>query len=279
MGMTHSLSLRNALLAGALLTSFATPTTAKADLIVWVNPNGTGQTPDQRGAGEWVDLLTDAGHTVVGQSIADVTTLSITERASLEAADLVIIGRLGQGTGTHIGRAPGEWNSISTAMLAIDPRTIDNHVSGWGWTTFPNGANRSVSGTIDVPDDRVFEGITDTGSVTYLTQQSRLASRTLLLGGTQLMTFSNYSNIARWEAENSGGVLAGDRMFFGAGTTTNNDDGVLVYNLNETGERLFLNTVARLTAVPEPSSAIMLLCGGVLILWARRPRGKLACSR
>ena len=189
----------------------ALPNAATAGLIVWVDPDGDGgQTPDEEGAPEWMDLLANAGHTVVGQALSNSDgTLSAAEKVSLNAADLVILGPDDSLFGLNSPNSGPDWNSLTTPLIAMNSRVIDNHLGTWNWTSIPTAGSAGTGGMVADPTDSILDGIGES-QVTTLTSRARLGSASLFFGGTKVVSTGGpgFTVIGRWHAENSGGNLA-----------------------------------------------------------------------
>jgi hypothetical protein len=216
-------------------------------------------TPDDQGT---VDFLVSLGHTVdyqrVGLGNGTWRTLDAAKIATLNAADLVIVGR-GVDSGQYATDATEvtQWNGIKTPMIQMTPYLSRN--SRWIWynnSTLSEdggtptlvavdlhhpifkGINLDAKNQVDIYDQSVgsgtvsFMGVLEQGNGTLLAKAAT---------GTRTI-------IAEWQAGKvfyAGGAqtAAGKRMLFCAGTREGSGFGRGEFNLNAEGKKMFANAV------------------------------------
>jgi hypothetical protein len=244
-----------------------------------VDPNGADK--------GFVDLLTSAGHSVT--RVDTPNTLGAADVDQLNAADLVIVGRA-NGSGQFQDNNGAIWNSQVTApVIAMSAYVVrDNRMKWVAGNDLPDSGPAKLRA--EDPTHPIFAGVSlDAGNVMtddYNVMIDRGTSTntnlpvggsvvawnpTVMTGGTQGIA------IAEWPAGaaiGGGQTLAGFRMLFNGGSREADgaavpDAGVL--DLTAAGQQLFLNAVDYTLAVPEPSSAL-LLCSGLLLLARLRRR-------
>ncbi|MBN1359244.1 MAG: LamG domain-containing protein [Sedimentisphaerales bacterium] len=228
---------------------------AQAANIVWVaegNVDAAGVPYDQG----WIDLLTAQGHTVDDQR-GSWMTLTATNIATLEAADLVIVSRT-TNSGNYAGDATEvtQWNSVTTPLLLLTAYLVRSN--RWQWINSDGITEYTAQTAMQVEDAThpIFTGVNvgngqidvidaavNSGQATFLTAPN--ASN-----GTLIATRSDNGNvwIVEWEPgtvfyDGTSQVPAGKRMLLsGAGGGGAQTAGSM--NFTPAGQTIFLNAVA-----------------------------------
>jgi hypothetical protein len=215
--------------------------------------------PDDQAA---VDFMVSLGHTVdyqrVGFGNGFWRTLDADKIATLNAADLIIVGR-GTDSGNYATDATevGQWNAIKTPLILMTPYFSRN--SRWIWYNNATlsedggtptlvavdlhhpiftGVNLNAKGEVDIYDQSVgsgtvsFPGILEQGNGVLLAKAN---------SGTRTI-------IAEWQAGKlfyAGGAQtpAGKRLLFCGGTREGSGFGRGEFNLNDEGKKLFANAI------------------------------------
>ncbi len=258
-----------------LVLAFGLAPVAQGANIIWVDDNlqynFDANEPSSIG---FVQLLRDQGHNVdfkgeymphePGNDEAPLNPdwlywreLDPNKIAELEAADLIILGRVAS-SGTYDDANEAEmWNAISTPMISQSAH-ISRQYSKWGWFATGSTTNKTprLMGAV-APDHAIFAGVAidPNGNVDLVDPNAQVTLVKLNEGevagnGTLLGVHDEgYPWIVEWDAgveyyESSGQIAGGPRMFLGsaAGKTMNEftEGG---YNLTADGETLFLNAV------------------------------------
>ncbi len=294
--------------------------------IVWVSdllPIGSGTSDNTAGAtngvfgagpGPYADqglvnLLTGAGHTVTRFNPADSAgVLSGSEIATLNSADLVIIGRsIGSGSFDSAAET-APWNqSITKPMIVTNAYLTRSSRLGWftaanlpdqvsNTLTFTNAADPvqnyiigSAAMTGSTMNNSITQAVTFPDSAIDIRGTS-LITDPLVAGGTQIATTPSGALTATFIASlpagttlagtSAGQVLGGYRMQFLVGnresaSAPNNAIGSAGFdNLTAEGDQMFLRSVNialnnGVVPVPEPGS---LALAGVALGGLRRRR-------
>jgi hypothetical protein len=269
---------------GVLMSLAAAPTGFSAN-IIWVsdllntgtNTVGAGPYPDQG----FVDLLTGAGHSVTRFNPANDTSLSAAEIATLNASNLVIIGRSIASAAFDPAGAPAPdrarlWNTAITKPVLVT-NTYMTRASRLGWftgstqpdqvlntLTFPTQANPGLAAARSfIIGSAAMTGNTTTNSITQAITYSdgavdvrgtSLINEAPVAGGTVIASTAGSGGfIVSWPAGTAvragADVLAGYRMQFLAGnresaTAPNTTIGHAGFeNLTAEGEGMFLRAV------------------------------------
>lgn len=255
---------------------------ANAADILW-----NSEIADEMGADAgFVDLLRGAGHTVT--RINTPALLTDADVATLNAADLVILGRAGNSS-EYQNENGAAWNARVTAPV-ISMSAYFNRDNRMRWTV---DSNLVDSGPAKLkaadPSHPIWNGIALDGEGNMIDDYNVLIDRgtstntSLLVNGNLIGTNPTVMSganlgvaIADWPAgtEVGGGqVLAGYRMIFNGGSREADGAGIATagkLDLTPAGQQLFLNAV-NYALVPEPSSAVLGLFG-LLFLMTRRRR-------
>jgi len=256
---------------------FAFAVTCQAATIAWVSD---GQDRDSDGIADdngWVDLLTNAGYSVIRYDQTYRNSNGGPDAAVLNAADLVIMSR-DTDSGQYNNQA---WNTdINTGLILMSAYLTRNSRLNW----MDTGTTIGDAGlpTVDIDGGMfVMKNIplyVEAGS----NQVSFNDGATGVGNGTAIVTVSDTTDvvdtagavvIAEWSAGvefyNGAGVApAGDRLFFAGGTRENSEIGPGVYNLNCFGEAIFLNSVENM--IPEPATMLLLGLGSLALVRRRR---------
>ncbi len=182
--------------------------------------------------------------------------------AELEAADLIIIGRV-VSSGTYDDANEAEmWNAISTPMISQSAHVCRAY-SKWGWFNTTGTSNKTPRLMLSTYDDHdIFAGVAidPNGNVDLVDPNAQVTLPNLNEGtvagnGTLLGVHDEgYPWIVTWEPgieyyDGSGQIPAGPRMFLGvAAGKTMNDLVEGGYNLTADGQTLFLNAVEYMMA-------------------------------
>jgi len=252
---------KNNLIYVFLVLAFCLTSTVQAADIIWVSDkyddNGDGA-PDDEG---WVAFLEAQGYTVdyraEGTGNGYWRTLDDAKIAELEAADLIIISRTSNSGDYANAPEPTQWNGITTPLILTTCYISRN--SRWIW--YNNATMSEDSGTPTLvatdPHHPIFNGVSlDANNEVDIYDQSVGSATTSLVGvvdngnGTLVAKAKtgDWTIISEWEPGTpffAGGdeTPAGKRMFFGAGTREGGGQGRGEFNLNEEGQKLFVNAI------------------------------------
>ena len=187
--------------------------------------------------------------------------------AELEAADLIIIGRVNSSGAFDDANEAEMWNAISTPIISQSAH-ISRQYSKWGWFATGSTTNKTPRlMQVTAPDHDIFAGveIDPAGNIDLVVQDAQVTLVKLNEGvvegnGTLLGVHDEgYPWIVEWDAgveyyEGSGQIAGGPRMFLGSAVGSTNEAAGLIeggYNLTADGETVFLNAVEyMLPAVP-----------------------------
>ena len=187
--------------------------------------------------------------------------------AELEAADLIIIGRVNSSGSFDDANEAEMWNAISTPLISQSAH-ISRQYSKWGWFATGSTTNKTPRlMQVTAPDHDIFAGveIDPDGNIDLVVQDAQVTLVKLNEGvvegnGTLLGVHDEgYPWIVEWDAgveyyEGSGQITGGPRMFLGSAVGSTNEAAGLIeggYNLTADGEKVFLNAVEyMLPAVP-----------------------------
>ncbi len=242
---------------------FGLTLSADAVNIVWVsewNTDANGVPCDQG----WINLLEAQGYNVEADTTGDYMTLDPNKIANLEAADLIIISR-NSNSGYYIDEEDEmtQWNSFKAPIILMT--TWFSRSNRWQWVNSTSIEEYYPETTMDIVDvsHPVFAGVTievvDSNNVVDVIDE------TVDSGESTFITFDDVGNgilLARrsddgsiWIAEWADGINfyagttqapAGKRMLFTAGGGGGQEAGSM--NLNEEGQKMFLNAVAYMLA-------------------------------
>jgi hypothetical protein len=257
----------------------------EAGNIIWVSDafdeSGDGKPDDQA----WVDMLNGRGYTVdytKGNSPSDGywRTLNNDKVAALNAADLIIVSRCTLSTAYANDDEPSKWNSIKTPMILLNPFFTRKKCWSWLNTLSPTPASwpgRPPSHSdistllaldpchpifkdmgIEVKNQvKIFDQTAGSGKVSF----NPIAD----VGNGALIAkpvHQDWTFIAEWKPglefyPGAGQTPSGRRMIFAAGTIEwpAGGCGRGEYNLNEQGEKLFINMIEYMLGnlVQEPN--------------------------
>ncbi len=276
---------------------------APAANIAWVSFHPGDDTPSAAAATAgfteapdvgFTDLLTSAGHTVT--RFTNTGNPNVTH-PTLNTYDLIIVSRSSP-SGDFANANADNWNTTITAPVMIMSGYAIRQ-SRLGLTagstipdvSFPPDNNGATTLTLGSPLGLGVMADPYVTTVAFNGNNQRgpsVVTGALQGGGTVWASVSNAPNpdaigaavVAFWEAGSSvthaGGagtnILAGDRAIFLAGSreqTPLTSEGAGIYDLTAEGEDLFLRTVD-LVAVPEPSSAALVILGALAVGIRRR---------
>jgi hypothetical protein len=256
---------------------------ASAANIVWGTPHSPGVSALAAGIGfteppdkGYTDLLTGAGHTVTrflspvaGSNLA----LDAGQLATLNGADLVIIGRSNNSASFDNVNEVNSWNTQVTKPLILTSGYIarNNRLGFTTGTTIPDitGPTRFVAQN---PAHPIFAGVTlngsnETGPILDLVPNpvvgpargASINNNTLVTGGTPLAAITadntavpNGPVIAEFPAGTAssfagGGNFANKRLLFTTGSREaaagSNSDAAGIIDLSADGRTMFLNAV------------------------------------
>jgi len=201
------------------------------------------------------------------------------QQAILEAADLIIIGRMTNSGDYDSTGEPEYWNALDVPILLHSAYLVRS--SRLSWLEGDQGNYSSSSVNIIAPYDPLLHGVPQTGGTVTLydggagTYQISNADGTGILG-TILATAPDLDvAIARWSGDEalywSGSDEGGPgnpRVFWG---TPGSDDWLSVH-LTADGRQLLTNVVTSLMPTPEPTT--LTLTGIGLVALVRRRRRK-----
>lgn len=261
----------------ALLCTTLTAASLHAGDLIWAS-----DITDPAGADAgFVDLLTTAGHTVT--RVDTPATLGDADIEQLNAADLVIVGRANSSSQFQ-GDNGAIWNAQVTApVIAMSGYIVRDSRMRWVTASdLTDSGETQLEATI--PDHPVFAGVSLTDGKTT-DPYNVMVDRGISTNTNEPVNGSIIAvnpavgaglAVAEWPAGAVVGgdqVLAGYRMLFNAGSREPDGTGVDVagmLDLTATGQLMFLNAVDHALAVPEPSSALLVTLGGMLLLALRR---------
>jgi hypothetical protein len=308
----------------SLLISLAAVASSSAANIVWVSdqlPIGSGTTDHDGGAtgifgpgaGPYPDeafitLLTNAGHTVTRFNPANANPLSASEITTLNASDLLIIGRSIASASFDSAAETMPWNTLITKPILMT-NTYINRSSRLGWyasgptqpdvvsnpLTFNNPGSATATyliGTVAMSGSSTINSMTE--AITYPDTAVDIRGTSLItdpvVAGATVIAMSSSNPAATFVAEwpagttlagtSAGQVLSGYRLQFLAGnresaTAPNNTVGSAGFeNLTPDGEGMFLRAVNLAinngVVVPEPGTAVLLGLAALSLLRRRR---------
>ncbi len=257
---------------------------ATAATIVWVADNKDPENTDPVSGGlrnlVWVDLLEANGHTVDRSFLNEEgRTLDEDKIETLNAADLVIIGRDTDSGSYANGSEVTQWNSIEKPLILQVAHIMRS--TRWKWMKTSNTSNTTTNMLAVLPTHPIFQGVTLEADyqVAVVTDLCTVTNHTDPGNGT--LIGKRFDNDGVWIAEwspgqefypGSGQFAAGPRLFFAAGHNGDHRDGQ--YNLTPEGERMFLNAVnymlgvVRMTAAdPNPFSGAIVDESAINLSW------------
>jgi hypothetical protein len=232
---------------------------AYAANIIWVTEghdyDGNGTQDDH----QYVDWLVAEGHSV-DVPYDDWTTLDADKIATLNAADLIIVGRTCNSTLYDEGDEPTQWNSATTPLILMQALIVRSN--RWKWINSSSANSLGGSPALEViePDHPVFANVTLGAG-----NQVQVVDPTIGSGHTSSVNANNVGNgtllakeagkdlpwIAEWEAgiefyDGAGQIPADKRMMFFAGTQETDGPPRTpwgAWNLTAEGEIMFRNAV------------------------------------
>jgi hypothetical protein len=249
----------------------------------------------------YTDLLTANGHTVTRVLTTDNAPAA--HIAALNTYDLVIIGRSVNSGHYQTDTETVAYHSITAPMIISSGYLLRTNRLGFtsGNTipdTFVSGTSTDVRLTVNNTSHPIFAGVALDGSNTMVnpfaslvtfsgSEQRGISVNTDAVnpGGVVLATVGTAGDpafggmmIGHWSPGavmvNDGvdDMLAGHRLVFLTGSresaTAGSSEVAGLFDLGPDGERLFLNAVNFMLAIPEPSSAV--LCSLMALALLRR---------
>ncbi|WP_146568576.1 hypothetical protein [Posidoniimonas corsicana] len=251
----------------------------------------------------FTDLLSSAGHNVTRFLTTDDPDVSVPAEngadsaaylSALNSMDLVIIGRSISSSHYQGGNETAWWNTqVTSPLMAMSGWTLRtsrlNYTTG---TTMVDIAGPTSLEAVD-PSHPIFDGFflsgaNETGAILDLVGAERgtsINTEPIVASGNLIARVSGDDGdgatlpggpvIAEWPTGatlGNGDITGGPRMLFIAGTRE--ADGVSsetagLLDLTADGQTLFLSAVDYMTTVPEPSSALLVLCSLVGAGFAR----------
>jgi hypothetical protein len=248
----------------------------------------------------YTDLLAANGHTVTRVLTADG---SAALAATLNAYDLVIIGRSINSANYELDAETAAWNNLVTKpTIDMSGYTLRSNRLGYTTgTTIPDaGGAGNPTGVVRLqvtnPAHPIFAGVTLDGTNTMVNPyNTALPSITTVNGAVSQRGISVNTNpvagagvvlatvnttgdaanggmiIAQWAAGASMGttpadILGGPRLVFLSGTREHDGTATGIassseiagfYDLSPDGEKMFLNAVRYMAAVPEPATTML----------------------
>jgi len=255
-----------------------TSSAVKAAHIIWVSDaidrQGDGRPDDQA----WVDMLEARGYALdYSKGSPPLSSsplkgywrgLDDDKLAALNAADLIIVSRCTGSSSGYVKNGEREkWNSVKTPMILLNA-FYARRSGGWRWlnTTGPTpelwpgrppGASDVLTLStlerrhpifknmgLDANNQvKIFDQTAGSGKVSF-NPVANVGSGTLIATPAH----QNWTFIAEWKPGSeffprAGQTPAGRRMLFAAGAIDGPGCGIGEYNLNEQGEKLFINMI------------------------------------
>ncbi|HEY3394268.1 MAG TPA: PEP-CTERM sorting domain-containing protein [Lacipirellulaceae bacterium] len=242
----------------------------------------------------YTDLLRSAGHTVTRY----LTTEDDPNVSSLASYDLVILSRSVNSGHYEEDAETAAWNGLTVPLISMGGYPLRNNRMGfYSGTTIPDTA-APIKLTVNDPSNPIFAGITLDGSNTMVNDYAGIATlphapntvqrgisvvtNPVVAGGTVLATapvgdpataapiiafFPTGTSLATSPVDTLGGprlvFLSGSReasnqMFPGQPSNTSSETAG-IYDLSADGAQMFLNAVELMAAIPEPSTAMLLV--------------------
>ncbi len=241
----------------------------------------------------YTDLLMANGHTVTRFLTADAPNT-----ATLNAFDLVIIGRSVNSGNYELDIETAAWNGITAPMMVTGGYVLRNSRLGFTTGTTIPDTTGPVRLTVNNPGHPIFAGISlDAGNttannyadiVTFSGAVQRgisVNTNPIATGGTVLATVAAGVDpaaggmiIGEWPAgatmaTSPADTLGGHRLVFLTGSreadgTSSETAGL--FDLTPDGATMFLNAVNYM-AIPEPSTWLLTVVGALLVcVWRKR---------
>ncbi|MFM1941169.1 MAG: hypothetical protein RI897_151 [Verrucomicrobiota bacterium] len=242
--------------------------------VVWVSFHGADDAPSANAAAAGFTMAPDVGYTELlwanGYSVTRYLTTGTPDPAAFADADVVIISR-SVPSGNYQDAAATAWNSIDKPIIVMGGYVIRN--SRMGYTTgatIPDTAS-TIRLRIADPTHRIFAGIAQDENNVMInpfahivdfngTVQRGISVNTDPLAGDGVLLASIGTDdpansgtgliIGEWQAgavmgNATADVLAGQRLVFLSGSREQGitSEAAGIYDLNNDGERLFLNAV------------------------------------
>ncbi len=205
----------------------------------------------------FMDLLEAQGYTVTPFQIIDLSAATADDLATLNGADLVVIGRAVGSTNFEKGPKQEAWNAITAPILTSNMWALRNNRLCWFDTDACSNvaaasADEVFQGDI-VIDDPVFYHLS--GSVDWWTGNYSVIETSDAGNGDVLAVKSDGGQVlfARFEADvefySGGPTPAGERVFMGC---ENDDQDVFNYlAYTDAIKKVYVNEVARILGVFE----------------------------
>ncbi|MEO0588431.1 MAG: PEP-CTERM sorting domain-containing protein, partial [Planctomycetota bacterium] len=136
----------------------------------------------------------------------------------------------------------------------------------------PDTTDRSSVGVFDAAWDVTVSDEDVAGATTTLLEDAIVASALVTFGGDANLDFAVDTADLALLAVNFGNAVAGWEQgdFTGDGLVGTDDLALLAVNFGNSAVPALGGLAAGVTAVPEPATAVLLLCGGAALGWRRR---------
>lgn len=219
-----------------------------------------GVHPDQ----PFIDDLLAEGYEVNSVYSSSLETASQGLLDTLNAADLVIIGR--SGASADFGDPhKTAWNAIKAPVMLLHLYAARNNRLNWlptATTSAYDTGGETISAKIEAPDDSVFADVTLAADSTmdWVTTPYDYVETTDGGNGTVVARQASTSNVlfVRWQPwvefyEGAGDMPVGYRTFIGNGNdhaNATNGAPFNYYNFTAAAKQVYLNEVARMVGLP-----------------------------
>jgi hypothetical protein len=260
--MKHLILLKNPVLctilvAAAILFSAQTTVVGQADkTIIWVSDANTIAVAPAYDDEGWTFLLEAQGYTIQRENGTMKGILTAEQIATLESGDLIIFSRANS-SGDYID--PAGWNSLTSPLISISCYVM--RASRWLWFDASDLTDDGGAPTMHVedPSHPIFAGVTlDADNNVEVLDPTVASGQTSTLNLTTAGSAASilatradlgYVWIVYWPkdeffSDTGDQIAGGNRLLFNGATREGGAFPWGVYNLNENGEKMFLNAVA-----------------------------------